>query len=90
MLFLRWDSLGQLAELTEGTLDLAPRLLALPLIHLDSPSPPPPSGPLCDRHHDCQIAQQLSGRRQRRLRLDLPPRFQEQFWMFQNALPYHW
>jgi hypothetical protein len=89
MLFLHWDSLGHLAELIEGTVDPAPRLLALPSIHLDSPSSPPPSGPLRDRHHDFQIAQQLGGRRHRRWRFDLPPRFQEQFWMLQNALLYH-
>jgi hypothetical protein len=66
MLILPWDSLSQLAELIEGTVDLAPRFLALPPIHLDSPSSPPPSGPLRDRHHDFQIAQQLGGRRRRR------------------------
>jgi hypothetical protein len=73
MLILPWDSLSQLAELIEGTVDQAPSLLALAAIHLDSASPPPPSGPLRDRHHDFQIAQQLGDRRRRRLRFDLPP-----------------
>jgi hypothetical protein len=79
-----------MAELIEGAVDLAPCFLALAAIHLDRPSPPPPSGPLRDRHYDFQIAQQFGCRRRWRLRLKLPPRFQEQLWMFQNTLPYNW
>jgi len=57
MLFLPWNRSRQLAELIEGALDLPPRLVALPAVHLQRNMSRPPAGPLRNRHHHVQITQ---------------------------------
>lgn len=67
--------------------DLALCGIELVLIHHGCRSPQTPTGPAGDGDDHRQIAQQLI-RQWRGFRLDLLLRFEKQFGVFQNALPY--
>src|SRR5260370_17390347 len=87
MLFLPLNSSSHVAELVESAINLPPRFLALPVIHLRSCTRHSPAGPVRYRHYHFQIVQQLGNGFGMRGRLDLLPPFQKQPWLFPNALP---
>ncbi len=75
---------GQPAELIDGPIDLAPRLLALAAIHLDAVRQAP-GRPARHGRHRLQLAQQLGGRRGG---LAPPLHFQKQLRLLQNPPPH--
>ncbi len=83
MLLLPWNLRGQAAELLFGALDASPCALAFAAIHDLRGAGQPAAGPLGDRRHHLQIAQQFGGCRYR-----LPLRFQKQPRLRQNPLPH--
>jgi hypothetical protein len=54
--FLYGEGVRQLLELLDGAINLPPRLLALPLVHVHGCRPPPLRGARCNRHYHVEIA----------------------------------
>jgi hypothetical protein len=71
----------------KGAINLVPQLCALVAIQFHCGAGQSPIGSVADRHHHPQIAGQIGNGRRRRLGLTLPPGFQKQLRLIENAQP---